>query len=259
MTFESSPIIEKMLELYQKPRNFDRFQDYLGILQGVTKGDLAIPISGFNPMAKEHVVEKLLELKAINAEQIIADTISELNKKGIKEGNGKVFKLSLTLADDLKGGWTNRFTTDYDSKFKLNALINRHFCTPVFWTSENFDAIVIRERTLEYAFRTVHWMSKPKPKTLQAHVEQEVFVAKQIKYQSKAESCNVQQLDDFYKKHKETDDYSVIFNFFYGDKASEQLGFKTYGIGEDMAGFRFVRNISFEKKNSLILQKITAK
>ena len=137
MTFELLPIIDKMLELYQKSRNFDRFQDYLNLLQGETKGDLAIPISGFNPMAKEHVLDKLMELKDLCAEQIIAETILELNKTIIKEGSSDIFKISLTLADDLKGAWTNRFTTDYDSKFKLNALMNRHFCTPVFWTSEN--------------------------------------------------------------------------------------------------------------------------
>ena len=234
MTFELLPIIDKMLEIYQKPRNFDRFQDYLSLLQGETKGDLAVPISGFNPMAKEHVVEKLLELKDLKAEHIIEETIFELNKSDIlREAKNDIFKVSLTLSDDLKGGWTNRFTTDYDSKFKLNALINRHFCTPVFWTSENFDSILIRERTLEYAFRTIHWLSKPKPKTLKEHVEQEVFVAKQIKYQSKKEPCDVSFLNDFYEKYKETDGCSIIFNFFYGDEASEQLGFKTYGIGEE--------------------------
>lgn len=243
MTFELLPIIDKMLELYQKSRNFDRFQDYLNLLQGETKGDLAIPISGFNPMAKEHVLDKLMELKDLCAEQIIAETILELNKTIIKEGSSDIFKISLTLADDLKGAWTNRFTTDYDSKFKLNALINRRFCTPVFWTSEHYDLILIRERILEYVYRTVYWLLKPKPKTLKEHVEQEVFVAKHIDYQSKIEPFDVAFLNNFYKKYSKTDDYSIIFNFFYGDRASEQLGFKSYEIGEEMAGFNYVRNI----------------
>ena len=111
MTFEPLPIIEKMLELYQKPRNFDRFQNYLSLLQGETKGDLAVPIGGFNPMAKEHVLEKLAQLKALNAEQIIENTIFELNKSEILRGYDEaVFKVSLTLSDDLKGGWTNHYT-----------------------------------------------------------------------------------------------------------------------------------------------------
>ena len=236
------PIIDKMLELYQKPRSFDRFQEYLSLLQGETKGDLAVPISGFNPMAKKHVLEKLIELRIINAEKIIKETIFELNKHPILRGGTEaVFKVSLTLSDDLKGGWTNRYTTDYDSKFKLNALINRRFCSPVFWTSEYYDPILIRERTLEYAYRTVYGLTKPKPKTLKQHVEQELFVAKHIEYQSKIEPCDVVFLNSFYKKHSETDDYSIIFNFFYGDRASEQLGFKSYGIEEEMAGFKYRR------------------
>ena len=61
MSFELLPIIDKMLDFYQNPRNSDRFQVYLKMLQGDTKGDLVLPIGGFNPMAKEHI----LDLRAI--------------------------------------------------------------------------------------------------------------------------------------------------------------------------------------------------
>ena len=50
MTAELLPIIETMLDFYQKPRAPERFHAYLQLLQGNTKNDLVLPIGGFNPM-----------------------------------------------------------------------------------------------------------------------------------------------------------------------------------------------------------------
>jgi hypothetical protein len=164
MHFELVPILDTMRDFYEKPRDLDRFQAYLSLLQGETKGDLARPIGGFNPMAKAHVLDKLNQLKNLYAEKIMAETLVNISSKQL---NVPIFKVSLTLADDWQGGWTNRFTADFDSKFKLNALINRQFCTPVFWTSEDYSVDLIQERTLEYAFRTQYWVNK-KSKTQNA-------------------------------------------------------------------------------------------
>jgi hypothetical protein len=239
VNFELVPMLDIMLDFYQKPRDFDRFQAYLSLLQGDTKGDLARPIGGFNPMAKGHVLEKLNELKQLDIEKIMAETVSDLssNKK-----NAPVFKVSLTLADDWKGGWTNRYTADFDSKFKLNALIQRQFCTPVFWTSDAYSTASIQETTMEYALRTIYWFNqKTRPQTLKDHFEQELFVAKNGNYTRPKPVCDTTALRQFYKTHADSDDYALIFNFFYGDSASESLGFKTFGINEALAGFKLTR------------------
>jgi hypothetical protein len=240
MSFELLPTLDLMLDFYQKPRDFDRFNAYLALLQGDTKGDLARPIGGFNPMAKPHVVAKLTELKDLDAEKIMAESLAEAFPK---QSNVPVFKIALTLSDDAQGGWTNRFTSDFDSKFKLNALITRQFCTPVFWTSEDFNATIIYEKTMAYAFRTLYWLNKKsKPKTLKDHFEQEQFVAKNVAHKSPKPPCDTVFLQNFYDNHAESDDYAVIFNFFYGDAASESLGFKTFGTKGEMAGFKFARH-----------------
>jgi hypothetical protein len=241
MYFELVPILDIMLDFYEKPRDLGRFQAYLSLLQGETKGDLARPIGGFNPMAKPHVLDKLKELKALDAEKIMAEALADLNDK---QKNTPVFKVSLTVSDDFQGGWTNRDTTDFDSKFKLNPLIQRQFCTPIFWTSEDYSKDIIHERTMEYAFRTQYWFDKKtKPVTLKDHFEQELFVAKKgtPQYESPKLPCDTVFLRNFYKTHADSDDYAVIFNFFYGDAACETLGFKTFGTKDAMAGFKFAR------------------
>ena len=70
MEFTVFPLVGTMIDLYEKPRTVERFQEYIKMLQGETKGDLAFPISGFNPMAKEHVLDQLKELKKIGAEHL---------------------------------------------------------------------------------------------------------------------------------------------------------------------------------------------
>ena len=227
-----------MLELYKKPATIARFEAYLQLLQGNAKGDLVLPVGGFNPMAKEHVPAKLLELKALDAEGIMAATLKGLGKSTGIEASGRIFKVVLNLSDDLKGGWTNRYTSDYDSKFKLGALVNRQFCIPVFWSGENYTQALVRERTEEYALRTLYWLSHPKPVTLQQHVEQERFVAERSgKLTEYLNDYKV--LHAFYKKHKNSDEYNLIFNFLYGDEACKTLGYPCYGIPGILSGYRY--------------------
>ena len=213
------------------------------MLQGETKGDLAFPISGFNPMAKEHVLDQLKEFKKIGAEQIMEDALADINIRFRSHFPNRRFKVALNISDDLKGGWTNRYTSDYDSKFKMNGLISRDFCTPVFWTSEKIIPAEIKRRTLEYAFRVIYWLTNPKPLTLKEHVLQENFVYQQMVYRNEEEVRCPSQLYDFYLQHEYSSDYTLIFNFFYGDKASLSLGFPTYGINSDITGFDHAGNL----------------
>lgn len=244
MTFELVRILDVMIELYEKPRTFERFQEYLQILLGTTKDELVTPIVSFNPMAKEHILEKLQELKKLNAEQIIEEAFNESNFRDFATTSEKNFKVAINLSDDLKGGWTNRFTSDYDSKFRFNGIFTRGFCVPIFWSSESFTKDMIRQRTLEYVYRTIYWISKPEPVTLKEHLAQEAFVASQVRSVAEIPESNFQDLIQFYEDHQNSDNYHIIFNFFYGDQASKSLGFPCYGISEKITGFSYPKKIS---------------
>jgi hypothetical protein len=236
MKFELLPTIDLMIGLYEKPRTTERFQEYLKILQGNTNGDMEMPVSGFNPMAKEHILVRLNELKNLKAEEIMKETIARINQQ-LTIDNNETFKVALNLPDDLKGGWTNRYTSDYDSKFRINGLVTRKFCTPVLWTSEQYSRELIETRTQEYIYRTIFWLTKPKPLTLKEHVLQEHFVATNTG--KKENGSNFTALEQFYKNHQDTDNYHIIFNFFYGDNASKLLSFPTFGINETHTGFEY--------------------
>lgn len=241
MTFELLPVVDMMLELYASPRDINRFKKYLSLLQGDTKGDLALPLGGFNPMGKEHVVAKLLQLKVLNAEDIICNTLKKLSGGVAAHHPGTTIKVALNLSDDVAGGWTNRYTSDYQHKFQIQALVKRNFCTPVFWTSEDYSEALIAHRTQEQAYRTLWILDNGKPVTLEDHVMQEAFVAKHVNRAT--QPINDNKLHSFYQQHKDSTDYSLIFCFMYGDEAAASLGYPVFGIATPFAGFKYAVSI----------------
>ena len=251
MTFELLPTIDIMLDLYQKPRNFDRFNQYLNILLD-EKGEVTLPVSGFNPMAREHAIQKLTELKELNAEKIIAETIKEVHTRFASHPNQNIFKISLNLLDDMKGGWTNRYTSDYHSKFKLNAYVTRGFCITIFWTSEQYTEDLIKERTMQSALRTIYWLTNPKPKILKDHIDQEKYVSMHIGREAcKKQTIDFTTTDRFYKQHRDSDNYHILFNFLYGDAASKSLEFPCFAALEKMAGYEYANFLNDEPETTV--------
>ena len=239
MKFKLRPILSEIKDLYSKPISPDRFKEYIAKLQGGTKGDLALPISGFNPMAKNHILSKIEELEKLDAEKLIEATLDEFNLS--TEVSNPECLVVLNIADDLKGGWTNYYSTDFDSKFKLNAFATRNFCVPYFWTSETYTKDKIRTRTIEYMYRTLYWLENPRPKTLQEHFAQEVYVASQTNQSNvESEDLSSKEIESFYFENKDSDEYSKIFNFFYGDEGSRSLGYKQYGIN-NLTGYNYAK------------------
>lgn len=249
MKFRLRPILSEIKELYLKPISNKRFEEYISKLQGDSKGDLVLPIGGFNPMAKPHIVNKIEELENINAEKIMKEVIEELNSK-LTKSNQQEILVVLNIADDLKGGWTNYYTTDFDSKFKLNAFVKRNFCVPYFWTSEVFTEEIIRKRTKEYISRIIYRLENTQPITLEQHLEQEIYVATNTNgIVNEAENSLFREIETYFLKNRHSDEYDKIFNFFYGDNGSENLGFKKYGI-KDVSGYDFAKIISARRKTT---------
>lgn len=239
VTFKVIPVIDKMMGLYKMPISEDRFKAYLNLLRGGSRDDIVLPIQAFNPMAKSHVIEKLLLLKSMGIEEImrsVTDTISFNHDTDVK------FQVAFNLADDLKGGWTNYYTTDFDSKFKLNALVERRFCTPYFWVSEEIDIELIKYRTEEYCLRAFFFLLNGKPKTLSDHIRQEKFVAENSKSRkSKIPFEDINLAEGFLERHAHSVDYNLIFNFFYGHGGAQSLGFKSLDLPDNL-GWRYLRS-----------------
>jgi len=231
------------------PRTTDRFEKYLYLLQGNTKDKMLLPIAGFNPMGKELASEKLEQLIRLDAEDILADELNTINEK-LDYKDGPTIGVAINLIDDLEGSWSDHYTTDYKSKFEIEPLIKRNFCTPVFWTSEMATISIVRRRIREYVYRTRFVCDNKSPQTLREFVEQEVFVyANTSDISSYYDVGSIDEIEKFYLENVESNDYSLIFNFFYGDSASKQLAFASFGI-EGAGGQEYIQFLAMKSKQS---------
>ncbi|MFM2267678.1 MAG: hypothetical protein RL757_1119 [Bacteroidota bacterium] len=227
MCFELMPMLDLMREYYQKPADLGRFNQYLAHINA-QNGSPVTALSGYNPMGKAHVLEKLTELWSQNAEDIAQKVISEINKKYQLPFT---FRVALVLADDEKGGWTNHFSTHYDSFFKLKYQLSQGECAPFFWTSENFDAEKIEYRIKMYLFNSIYQLQHGAPKTLRQHVAA-LRWAQQKSEQNVSFLSNLafQNVQVCFEKYADSEHRHIIIPFLYGDQAATNLGYPPLGI-----------------------------
>lgn len=226
MVFELVPILKKMRELYRLPRDLNRFEEFLNTLVDSSDSDIQIPIIGYNPMAKEHILDRLQELIGMNAEQTASEALETLNKKYISVHSDQRFQVFIILSDDMSGHWPDRNSSDYDSRFRMRPLIRRHFCTPFFWCSEKFGKEMIQRRVTEYAERTVYLLDHSDPETLEEHILMEDSVRSVSSLKLKDLLNGNSEFQEIYEANRKCTEKNVIFNFLYGDDAAVKLGFE---------------------------------
>lgn len=238
MIFTTLPVLDKMIEFYELPLEPARFQTYIKMLSGGKNDELVFPIGAYNPMAKSHVLERLVELKSMNAEANMEAQFLEFNDAFTEEDKDMIIHVGINLADDLKGGWTNRYSTEFDQIFKINALVERNFCTPILWSSEPYSQSLIENRTKAYIARHIHYREHGRVITLQEHFDMEKTAASYaVSEHDPLEEVEKDLLLEYLAEQGGNEDYATIFNFFMGDEASEHLGYKTFGI-PPYGGFR---------------------
>jgi hypothetical protein len=144
MKFTYIPFLDEMIKLYQNPRTYeDRFTKYLELIKGDKKDGMTRPLAYFNPMAKDHVLEKLLELKQLEFEKLM-ELACQKNST-----IGQEIQMYFNLADDVAGGWTTRGST-HDLSLKIKPYIKRGLGVVVFYASENITSEIINKRVEFY-------------------------------------------------------------------------------------------------------------
>jgi len=249
MKFEIVNTLDKVKELYTLPKTKERFDKYLFLLQGQRQNELILPIAGFNPMGNQRATEKLDQLISLNAEGIAQEELVKINETfQIKDDS--TIQVGINLVDDVGGAWSNYYTMDYASKFEFESLLKRSFCTPYFWTSEIFSEHIIQVRIREYVYRTLFWILNGKPETVYELMQQEIFINKNSNLHGD-DKTNVhpsidkayKSFENIYKAYKDSKEYGLKFNLFYGDTASRQLAYLCYGVNE-VTGFDYARFLS---------------
>ena len=59
MKLRYEPLLQLQRDLYDRPRGFERFREYLRVMVSADGEDLALPLVGMNPMGKDHLPVQL--------------------------------------------------------------------------------------------------------------------------------------------------------------------------------------------------------
>jgi hypothetical protein len=110
------PVLQILRELYVQPRDAQRFQRYVATLTGGSD-DVVLPIGVANPLARAHALVKIDELLALGADALGAEAAATAARRLKGIAADVEIKASVVLADDVGGGWTNRFTTEASVRF----------------------------------------------------------------------------------------------------------------------------------------------
>jgi hypothetical protein len=150
----------------------DRFRDYLRTIWSPSHADGAlIPMLLMNPMGKGHVAALLDALTALDADGVAARAAEAAAIRRAEEPGE--CKVALVVADDLRGGGTNRFDYEFTLRFgpadrrlptgssapvgqDLPRWSKYFWLSCVLWSSEAPSERAVREAVLTAAHRVAY-------------------------------------------------------------------------------------------------------
>jgi hypothetical protein len=234
------PLLQIQRGLQGMPRNYARFRQYLRTIIGQDRNTLELPPLGImNPMGKDHVTALLDALLALDADGIAARALADASAEVASDSGD--FKVALVIADDLMGGWTNRF--DYEFKLRFGrgwATTGRDrpkwlkdlWLTGVLWSSEAATERAVREAVLTVVCRVAYVQRNGNANTLRDMLAQEGHVM------TAAAGCTGPTLDEediaytreVLTQFLDAQDMRTCIECLFGDAAGRTLGFTPRGL-----------------------------
>ena len=229
------PLLQIQRDLYAMPRGIERFREYIKTMTDPETGDLALPLVAMNPMGKDHVSALIDEYIALGSVRIASDSVDEATAKALASQT-KEYKVGLVVSDDLKGGWTNRWASEFSHRFETKAFHKRGFLTGILWTSEPASASNVREAVLTSIYRAEYLQRHPSPKTLHGMIEQEGHAMARAGCTSPSlDADDLTYTRSVIAPHLDANDRATVMACLFGDAAANALGYPPQGL-TDRAG-----------------------
>jgi hypothetical protein len=228
------PLLQVQRDLYRIPRGRERFRTYLRTMLDSTGQDLELPLVAINPMAKDHVPALLDSLLALDAECVAARTVAEVAAQ-VEHVPG-AYRVALVIADDLMGGWTNRYACEFTHRFPSQPGYQCDWLTGLLWSSEPPSLQTVREEVLMTVHRAAYLSEHGSAHTLRERMAQEGRVMAQA-------GCTRPVLDEEDREYTravlapylDARDMRTAIECLFGDAAARTLGFTPQGLS-DRAG-----------------------
>lgn len=230
-------------QLYSMPRDMTRFNWYIETMTSTNaagKTDIVMPIGAVNPMGREHCLEAVDRLMAMDADGVAAHTAHEVEQiLGRNFDGAKVF---INLLDDVRGGWTQRHFSEagyrYSSEDVMRANRERRFVLVAMWASEveRFSPERVRQQTRDAVYRYAHMQQHGRPLTLR-----EMMVLDHLAARFANITKPTLDADDLAYTHQvlapylDASDTPTVMAALFGDTVAETLGYPKLGLS-DRAG-----------------------
>lgn len=230
MKLDYIPLLNLQRDLYRIPRGRDRFRSYARMMEEDALGESRLaPLVALNPMARDHVPALLDALIALDAETVASEAAAEASARlaDVHED----FKVGLVVADDVGGGWTNRYACEYAWAAGNPAALRPGWIAGVLWSSEPATVRGIRDAVRVSIHRATYVHRHGPARTLREFMDQEGEALASA-------GCDGPSLDD------EDLDYTrqildpllteslarTVMECLYGDEAGRTLGFTPRGL-----------------------------
>ncbi len=242
MGLEYVPLIPIMRQFYGLPRDMGRFQKYLRMIDPRDEsGDQLLPLIAMNPMGKDHLVPILDSLLSMDADSVAAEATAEAAAQW--PDLTEEFKVGLTLADDLMGGWTNRYANEFAYRFphfssplaaepgKRPRWLKDDWIIAVLWSSESPSLQATREAVLTAIYRAKYLKENGPARKLADMLVQEG----QVMAAAGCQGPTLDEEDIAYTRivladYLEADDMRTCMECLFGDKPGSTLGFTPRGL-----------------------------
>ena len=229
MKLEFIPLLNVQREIYNIPRGWERFRAYLATMTDPETQDIKLPIVSMNPMGKDHIPALLDHYLSLDADGLAACAVSEAAQR-LEQLQGE-FKVTLVIADDAMGGWTNRYFTEFSHRFNSKAYFKRGWLVGLLWTSEKPSAEAAREEALTTVFRGAHIREHGFARTLRDMLRQEGYaMAMAACSQPPMEEEELAYTHDVIAPYLEARDQPTLMSCLYGDEVSVSLGYSPLGL-----------------------------
>ena len=141
--------------------------------------------------------------------------------------------MCLVIADDAKGGWTNRYTTEFAHRFESRAMLKRGWVVGLLWTSEP----AVPETAVLEVLVSVHraaWIGlHGAPRSLSGMLAQEGWAMSRAGCTEPAlEADDLDYTRDAIAPHLEASDRATLVACVFGDQAARALGYRPHGLSE---------------------------
>ncbi len=229
MKFELVPMLADQRRLYDLPRGWERFNQYIATVTGGTD-DIGVPLWGvMNPMGKDHVAATYDALLALDAETIAAAALTAAQER-LAHVPGQ-FRVGLTVADDVGGGWTNRYAGEMGLRFAPGALQKRGWIVVPLWTGEQQSVEKVRESVLLAVFRMAYGQQHGWPTTLRHMLRQESAAAAFAGVQQTLlDPDELAYTRGVLAPLLDTTHYPTQFAALWGDEAAAMFGYQALGL-----------------------------